>query len=279
MNKWFLYIALLFCGFSVYAQEDLKENSFDREKWNNIRKSIKYKGRRASEGDPIDGELGNGTLGEGGDSDGYNGSGGDGFGDGGGSSSGSGSGDHKNYSRDKNNRDLERPPKQIERPRPRNVNFNPPQINPNVFWVIIIIIGILLIALIVFLIIKNSGNNKGVKSGISDIEIHDVNPLEIPKTELELRLEKAMAEGDYRECVRIYFIFSMKELVEKGHIRWEKEKTNMVYLQEIFGKSFYGSFFNVVNLFEIVWYGERKISKEQFQKVEPELKKCIKSIE
>ena len=38
--------------------------------------------------------------------------------------------------------------------------------------------------------VTESHQAKGVKSGISDVEIHDVNPLEIPKTELELRLEK-----------------------------------------------------------------------------------------
>jgi hypothetical protein len=148
-----------------------------------------------------------------------------------------------------------------------------------VMWVILIVIILIVVALIVFLIVKNVGNNKGVKSGLGDISIHDVNPIEIPKTELELRLEKAIQEEDYRECVRIYFIYNMKMLVENNHIRWEKEKTNLDYLQEVYGKPFYGSFFNVVTLFEIVWYGEREMTKEQFAQVEPELKKCLASID
>jgi hypothetical protein len=71
----------------------------------------------------------------------------------------------------------------------------------------------------------------------------------------------------------------MKALIENNHIRWEKEKTNLNYLQEVYGKPFYGSFYNVVTLFEIVWYGERDMTKGQFAQVEPELKKCLASIE
>lgn len=267
----------MFLSFSSWTQEDLKEQNFNRDKWRDIRNSIRYEGKKNSKPvKELDGELGDIEMGDG-EPQGYNGSGGGGSGSGGGTSSGSGSGSSPSKPQAPESKDLP----EISPP-----DFDPPNFQlPNfsglgaVMWVIIIVAVLALIAFLIYAIVKNSGGNKGIKSSLEDVEIHDVNPLEIPKTELELRLEEALKNEDYRECVRIYFIFTMKELAEKGYIRWEKEKTNMNYLTEVFGQAFFGNFSNTVSLFEVVWYGKREVSKAQYAQIEPDLKKCIASIE
>lgn len=266
-------------AFTSWSQDNLKDQNFNRDKWKEIRNSIRYEGRKSNQPNKeLDGDLGELEMGDG-ESDGYNGSGGGGSGSGGGSSSGTGSGSSPNKSRSPESQDLP----DVDTPQIDPPDFNMPNFNFSgmgaVVWIIIIVIVLALIALIIYAIVKNSGGNKGIKSSLEDVEIHDINPMEIPKTELELRLEEALKKEDYRECIRIYFIFTMKELTEKGHIRWEKEKTNMNYLTEVFGKPFFANFSNTVSLFEVVWYGKREVSKAQYQQIEPDLKKCISSIE
>jgi len=141
-----------------------------------------------------------------------------------------------------------------------------------------ILIG-LLIALLGFLIyqlfMKTSLDGKGKKV---QVILEELAPSEIPKTELELMLERALAEGNYREAVRIYFIFIIKDLSEKEWIRWEKKKTNMSYLIEMRSRSQYDLFNEAVSVFEFVWYGNYKIEKPDFQNLEPKFKSLLNSL-
>lgn len=142
-----------------------------------------------------------------------------------------------------------------------------------------IILILLLIALLGFLIyqlfMKTSLDDKGKKVVVP---LEELEPSEIPKTELELMLEKALADGNYREAVRIYFIFIIKDLSEKEWIRWEKRKTNMSYLVEMRGRSQYNLFDEAVSVFEFVWYGNYKIERSDFQSLEPKFKSLLNSL-
>ena len=141
------------------------------------------------------------------------------------------------------------------------------------------ILFFLLIALLIFIIyqffMKTSLDDKGTKM-VTPLE--ELEPSHIPKTELEILLEKALSEGNYREAVRIYFIFIIKDLSEKDWIRWEKKKTNMSYLMEMRNRPQYPLFNEAVSVFEFVWYGNYPISKEDFNKLEPKFKNLLNSL-
>jgi hypothetical protein len=92
-------------------------------------------------------------------------------------------------------------------------------------------------------------------------------PVEKPFDELEEMLKTFIEKGNYREAIRIYFIFIIKTLRNKGWIQWEKQKTNRHYLAEMRERNEFQSFSKSILLFEIIWYGKRDVNAEQFAQI------------
>lgn len=145
---------------------------------------------------------------------------------------------------------------------------------------VFLVLGILIIAVVVAYIVylwldgRESKGKKGEVKRVS-VEDEDISPAEIPKTELELALEKALKNGDYRLAVRVYFTFIMKDLIEKRWIEWEKGKTLSSYQNEMLKRKEHESFSKTVNLFEIVWFGKRRINESDFKMIEGPFKNLL----
>lgn len=156
-------------------------------------------------------------------------------------------------------------------------NSGEPLFSDNFWKTIGIIIVMILVIFLIYQIIKNS------KSSAKEVKIHSIdkewNPTIISKTELELLLEKAIEEENYRECVRIYFNFILKELIKKGWIKWKKEKTNYNYILEMKSRSNSFQFEECVRIYDLIWYGEYLLSKEHFEEIQPVLFNYYKEIE
>lgn len=163
----------------------------------------------------------------------------------------------------------------IDIPTP-DIDIDPPMIPAIVWKVLLFIIIFIALIYIAYLIMKNRRpSNKKVLIDVED----EWNPTLITKTELELKLEEAAARGDYRECVRIYFTFILKELITKGWIRWKKEKTNHDYVLEMSGKKESIGFMQAVRIYDLIWYGEYQIDEEIYELLRPELEAYYKSLE
>lgn len=145
------------------------------------------------------------------------------------------------------------------------------------FWKILLIIVLIVAAmLLVFFLVRNK--KPADKKVVVDVE-NDWNPEVITKTELELRLEAAMANEDFRECVRIYFTFILKELIKKGWIQWKKEKTNHHYVMEMGTRAGTLQLMECVRIYDLVWYGEYQIDREIFEMLQPSLLNYYKSLD
>ena len=152
-----------------------------------------------------------------------------------------------------------------------------PNLNGEFWKYLLIIILLVLIAIIVYYALRNRApRNSNIP--FEPLE-EDLNPATIPKTELEIRLEEAMAREDYKECVRIYFLFAMKELIDKRWIFWKKEKTNIHYTIEMSGKPTAHDFEKVVGIYELVWYGDYNIDKKAYLSMQPVLDAYYKQLE
>lgn len=158
-----------------------------------------------------------------------------------------------------------------------DIDFDAPNIANSGIWKILLFILIGAVVLYVaYLIFKNAKPpNKKI---IVDVE-NDWNPEVISKTELELRLEAAMKSGNYRECVRIYFTFILKELIRKSWVRWKKDKTNHHYLLEMRKRPERHSFIECVRIYDLVWYGKYEIDKEVFDTLRPTLENYYQSLD
>lgn len=149
-------------------------------------------------------------------------------------------------------------------------------ISPAFGYVLLIIAIAALVVLIFYLFFKAPIEKKEKKI---KQDIGDISPTEIPKTELELMLEKALAKEDYREAIRIYFIFILRALSKKQWINWEKEKTNFSYLVEMRKNKFYTDFETSVTIYELVWYGKRPIDESMYLSLEPKFKSLTQELE
>lgn len=138
-----------------------------------------------------------------------------------------------------------------------------------------ILVGIVLVIVIYLLFFKKNArkNTKVVAIPLEEM------PIEKPFNELDELLSKSINEGNYREAIRIYFIYIIKTLRENGWITWEKKKTNTAYLFELRNRKQYSSFSNVTLIFEIIWYGKREIDQEKFNEIKPQFEELLKSIQ
>jgi len=151
-----------------------------------------------------------------------------------------------------------------------------PSMSPAMGQFLLFLLALVILILIAYAFIKNrkQPNTKVI------IEVEDDwNPEIISKTELELRLEEAIANGDYRECVRIYFTFILKELIRKSWIFWKKEKTNYDYILEMQKTKNKHQFAECVRIYDLVWYGEYEIDEETYKLIHPALESYYKSLD
>lgn len=141
--------------------------------------------------------------------------------------------------------------------------------------ILLLVVGAILIAfLIYYFFLRFNVDEKGAKI----VSEQDIPPMEIPKSELERRLEVALKEGNFKEAVRIYFIFIIKDLSEKKWITWEKDKTNFSYILEMRKRPQYNLFNDSVFIFEWVWYGNYQVTEENYKNWEKTFKKLLSEI-
>lgn len=157
--------------------------------------------------------------------------------------------------------------------------FDPPEINePDVdihapdptkisqsTWktILILLIFAAVITALYFWLKKQNSNPKFIQE-FDD----DWNPEIITKSELDERLENALKNENYRECIRIYFTLILQLLIAQELIKWKREKTNHEYLFEIPQGELKKSFAQCIRIFDLVWYGEYKLDKIRFEKIQ-----------
>jgi len=131
----------------------------------------------------------------------------------------------------------------------------------------VLIIGI--IALLIYFVVRNASSltyrlkkdtlsPEDITKPIENIEELDVNTL----------LQDALAAGNLKLAVRLYYLSLLKKLHEAGIIDWKKDKTNRDYLDELFSRNYqYDEIRQLTRAYEEVWYGDHTISRELFDNV------------
>jgi hypothetical protein len=144
-------------------------------------------------------------------------------------------------------------------------------------YLFLIIIGAVLL-FVLYKIFKDTkwGGKKKVKPVI---EQKQPDPIDIPESELERMLREILAKADYRQAVRIWFIFIIRRLRELNYIHWEKKKTNELYIEELAGRKEQEEFKTLVWIYERIWFGKMNITSEQYHQVEPMFKKLLQKLE
>jgi len=149
-------------------------------------------------------------------------------------------------------------------------DYDPSSFNTSFWKTFLLIFAIVLLALLIyFIFVKNKDTDTVVKKELNDHE--DWDPTEVELNELTKKLSEAIERNDYRGCVRIYYTMILKELIEKQWIQWEKKKTNLHYLLELGGRKERGELEKSIRIFELVWYGDYTIQKNEYEQVAPQM--------
>jgi hypothetical protein len=149
-------------------------------------------------------------------------------------------------------------------------DYDPSSFNTGFWKTFLLIFAIVLLALLIyFIFVKNKDTDTVVKKELNDHE--DWDPTEVELNELTKKLSEAIERNDYRGCVRIYYTMILKELIDKQWIQWEKKKTNLHYLLELGGRKERGELEKSIRIFELVWYGDYNIQKNEYEQVAPQM--------
>jgi hypothetical protein len=119
-----------------------------------------------------------------------------------------------------------------------------------------------LFCIIVYAIFKNVEIVKNSKVRAEDVDLEDIE--DINKIDLQKLYVNALSNEDYRLALRIKFLMIIQKLTLDNIVQWKKEKTNRIYINEILDDTIRTDFRKIVSIYERVWYGNTKLTKEIF---------------
>lgn len=141
----------------------------------------------------------------------------------------------------------------------------------HLFWQIVQIILLLFgVAALVFVIFKSQGINifgmfrpKSVTAPIPYSDFFE----DINEINFEQEIENALAKNNYRFAVRLLYLNCLKQLSDAGLIKWEIDKTNSIYIDELANQEQRTAFRMLTHQFEYIWYGEFLIDGEAYKNI------------
>jgi hypothetical protein len=150
------------------------------------------------------------------------------------------------------------------KPKPVQTNFFSAPWLKFLLWAVIIALILVALVYLIISINRNSGN-KVIREKIKSAAIIE----NIEETDLEYLLEQALANGMYKEAVRFRYLILIRSLNRLKLIAWKKDKTNGMYMREMYNKPGFDIFRELTVHFERVWYGELAISEKQYHALMP----------
>jgi hypothetical protein len=126
------------------------------------------------------------------------------------------------------------------------------------------------LAAVVFLVLKLVGidmlgifRRKSTSANLPFTEslenIHDIN--------FDDEIERAVAQHNYRLAVRLLYLKCLKQLSDANLIKWQIDKTNSAYIDELANAEQRRLFSSLTLQFEYVWYGEFIIDGQAFKNI------------
>jgi hypothetical protein len=166
-----------------------------------------------------------------------------------------------------------------------------PQNEDSVFWdklrnvfskgwfqfIIIIVTGALLLVMLMRFFgnglgLRNSKIEKRLEVLLSELEsdITSGNPDDI--------LVKMEALKQFKNALRVWYLKALRELNEKGLVRWKTDKTNASYLRELQGTKYYTEFRELTDIYELVWYGDAEVAEYAYSRLKGQFISFINNV-
>ncbi|NUQ22555.1 MAG: DUF4129 domain-containing protein [Saprospiraceae bacterium] len=140
-------------------------------------------------------------------------------------------------------------------------------INPAVAKVMIILVGALALAFILYQffgknhIPANKRIDK-IRGLVLDADKLEEEVLEAP---FEAYIQEALQQRQYALAIRLHYLWALQTLAHRQLIHWKKDKTNREFLAELRPTALGGPFSQATAVYEWVWYGDQTITKQHYQ--------------
>ena len=107
----------------------------------------------------------------------------------------------------------------------------------------------------------------------------DITSENIKNTDIHKLIKDAENNKDYRLAIRYYYLHVLKTLSVNNHIKFEDDKTNSEYLNEITDKPFSKDFAYISYLYNHIWYGEFPLPYEKYKKAKNNFATLLKQVD
>lgn len=83
-------------------------------------------------------------------------------------------------------------------------------------------------------------------------------------------IQEAESKNNFNLAIRYLYLQSLKRLSDRELILFAPDKTNNLYVQELYGQSYQHEFATLTLNYEYAWYGKFAIDSERYQKLKDE---------
>lgn len=152
-------------------------------------------------------------------------------------------------------------------------------INLGPFWWIFIFILIGAVLYLAFVLLNEGGTGIFASNKNKSIDRYDdINAENIEHADIHALIKNAENSKDYRLAIRYYYLLVLKTLSLKNHIKFEDDKTNAEYLNELNEKPFFEGFSYVSYLYTYIWYGKFALAESQYFKAKDNFQSLLNQV-
>ena len=177
-----------------------------------------------------------------------------------------GSGKYEDYKKEKINR------KEHDNSDTLSINLGP------FAWIFYIAIAFAVVFL-VYTLFNEGGTNlftSNRNKAITNYE--EITAENIENADIHTLIKNAEKDNNYRLAIRYYYLLVLKTLSLKNHIKFEDDKTNNEYLDEVSSKPFSKDFAYTSYLYNYIWYGEFPLNIEKYNKAKHNFSSFLKQV-
>ncbi|MDZ7900189.1 MAG: hypothetical protein U5N85_19475 [Arcicella sp.] len=94
----------------------------------------------------------------------------------------------------------------------------------------------------------------------------------------EDQIQRAEEQGNYRLAIRLYYLWTLKKLIDGDLIQFHIKKTNRDYCQELAGKTVFDDFSQCTQYYNYVWFGEFNVDNSMYAKIKIQFKTLLNQL-
>ncbi|MDO5970488.1 hypothetical protein Q4Q35_11790 [Flavivirga aquimarina] len=133
-------------------------------------------------------------------------------------------------------------------------------------WLFYLAIAIAVVYLVYILLNEGGSGLFSSKNNKTLNDFDEITAENIEHTDIHTLIKNAESDNNYRLAIRYYYLLVLKTLSLKNYIKFEDDKTNSEYLNEISQKPFSNQFEYISYLYNYIWYGKFAVNINQYTK-------------